>query len=1029
MLYPALPPVPPAISIAIQSNEIVNQLFTEKQALPEQSKFIAEAASEHSGNATAAKAQNIDSLLEEKQPDYLNNQLELATQHYDILVALLQEIPPEFSNSQATSATVLLTSSLASDAVVVENQSPEAKIIANLPKDSNNNTQLLSSNSAAGAKSTSITPADATKTTNDIQQAEDTNSISVPVNTDSSSLAQNIKALGDSFLVGIIINEQEVGSLQIHLDGNTLLIPLDSFSEIAGFQVEKIDDKTRLKTPLGIVDIAESSLKKINNITYVSEALLKEKLFTKIEFDASDLALIVDLPWRPGRGQSSAQALQLKPEVTPPSGGLSSLRQEFNVYSGSGQDASLYSSTLLGGRLAGGMWRVRMNNNFENSPNISEYFFFKRAGQFRYQVGRQQIGLHPLLTGVNLTGAQVAYTNLATDRFTTNYSASQLLPRRSRPIQTFRGEAPPASFVQLRVAGIVVAQQQVGLNGEYEFIDVNLPSGQSNEIELLIFDRNNLSAPIEIRSLRINASDLLLPAGGVVQLAGVGLSGNLVQDALFNNFDSTDEGEPVAFYQFRQGLSNNLTFEGTVQTLPDRFQTQAGLVWQVADPLILATSVGTSRGEFGYTTDLDLELERLQILGNSEFFPEGYLYNNQSRDRYNHSLEVKYKFSDKFNLGFLARSQQIEKNSADYILPTFSLRPFSNLYLSGRPDYQGEYLFNAFYYPSSVTRLSFNSYGDTYITDFTQNLSRNYQISLGTEFGGDLAARYTATLNHNALSPTGLSWRLGLAYSDGEVGPVAGASMRVLPGLFARLDYQAIPSRSKNAFGGIGDDRFTLSLVSDLSFAGGRVAPADSISMGQDRGGISGRILVEGDKKDFDLGGSFVRVFNSRNQSVGGAVTDSQGNFFVGNLREGVYLVLLDPEQLPVELAVPKSTVIAEVAGSAITRLDFSARPEYGVAGRITDAAGQPMAQIQVELIGADGKRVTSEVTDESGLYRLDGVPVGKYTLQIPSQDAIAEGNNLPKRGVEIRNDFVYDQNLQLPISAAARKNEIKAKE
>ncbi|MGB3651317.1 MAG: hypothetical protein WBA41_08915, partial [Rivularia sp. (in: cyanobacteria)] len=67
-----------------------------------------------------------------------------------------------------------------------------------------------------------------------------------------------------------------------------------------------------------------------------------------------------------------------------------------------------------------------------------------------------------------------------------------------------------------------------------------------------------------------------------------------------------------------------------------------------------------------------------------------------------------------------------------------------------------------------------------------------------------------------------------------------------------------------------------------------------------------------------------------------------------------------------------------------------------------------------------------SGTTDQFGLYRLDGVPVGKYTLQVSPQDALNSNDTLPKRRVEINNKFVYNQNLQLPVSAAAKKKDKK---
>ncbi|MFN6570361.1 carboxypeptidase regulatory-like domain-containing protein [Dendronalium sp. ChiSLP03b] len=1039
MLHLALPPTPPIVVITLQSENVFDQHLDDKNLnfIKQQKGTVA--ASENGGNATSAKAQNLDAVGEEIQ--YQNSTRGITTTSNN------EKFPPEFSTGNPANTDLTLSSEVvnSTDEVVAEVPSvsknadqsanelvaevpagsknvnqPADEVVAEVPSVSKNSNQPAENSSNSAVSSLEA----GTKSSSDLKPTENNNSSPVPASPDSSTITQNIKAVDGNFLVGVIINRREVGSLDIRIDGNSIVVPLGAFAEIADFTVENIDGKTRLKTPLGVVDLLASNLKEIDGITYLSEATLKEKLSILLKFDSANLALVVDLPWRRGSGESQQTASALQPEVLAPISGLSSLRQELQITNSSG-DTRFRSSTLLGGRLAGGNWRVRLNNNFVNQPDISEYFFYKRSNQLRYQVGRQQIGLHPLLNGMNLTGAQIGYSNLPADRFRQQYSASELLPRRSQPLQSFRGEVPPASFVQLRVSGIIVAQQQVGLNGIYEFIDVNLPTGNNNDIELLIFDRNNINIPVEIRSLRINASDLLLPAGGNVQLGGLGLSGNLAQDSLFGDFGS-ESGKLVGFYQLRQGLSENLTFEGSVQSIPGTVQTQAGFIWRLANPAVLATSLGTSRGQVGYTTDLDINFGKLEILGNSQLFPTGYNSSSQSRDRFNHSLETNYKFSNNFKLGFIARSRQDESRNASYIIPTFTLNPFNNLSLRGRPDLDGRYLFSSYYYPSRATRLAFNTFGDIYTSDITHNLNRNYQFSLGGEFGGDLEPRYSTTLNYNSRNISGLSWRVGLAYSDGDVGPIVGASMQVLPGLFARAEYQGIPSRSRSLLGGFGDDRLTVLLVSDLSFAGGGVAPASSYGLGQEKGGISGQIVVEGGKKDFNLGGANIRVLDSRNNRVGTAKTDSAGNFFVGNLREGIYIVELDPDRLPIELAVGKTTIVAEVAGAAITRLSFAVTEEYGLAGRITDVAGKPMTEVRVELINPAGARVLSTMTDQFGLYRLDGVPIGNYTLRVPSQDGITNSETLPKLEVAINKDFVYDQNLQLPITAAAKDTKEK---
>ncbi|OKH39272.1 Cna B-type [Calothrix sp. HK-06] len=909
-----------------------------------------------------------------------------------------------------------------------------ASISASLSNTVNSNVDVAISDNSQKIASAKPEPANLqtdtsdSKPTNEKKVAAAGNNINTNIqNTDNSNTDNSIQLArnpDEPFLVEVSINGREIGTIDVRLENKTLLIPLEDFAKLTGFTVEKAQGGYQVKTPLGTVKLDPNSLRQINGVSYISNTEIKNKLSISVELNIADLTLLADLPWR-SNGEYRPRIPDLKPSIFAPQNGLSNLRQEFNWTSGGGS-SSLRSSTLLGGRFLGGSVGLRLENNFENSPNVSEYYFYKREGQFRYQIGRQQISLHPLVNGLNLTGLQFGYSNLPAESFGTSFNANELLPRRSRPVQTFRGEVPPASFVQLRVGGVVIAQQQVGFNGIYEFVDVNLAAGQNNEIEVLVFDRNNLRIPSEIRTVRVNSSDLLLPSGGNVQLAGVGISGNLIQDSFFSDFDSSYNGKLVGFYQLRQGLSSNLTFESTLQVVPDTLQAQAGLVWRLANPIILSASVGSSNDKLGYSTNLDIDFDKLEINANSQSLPRAYRIGRSDRaELYNHSLEMKYNFSNNFNLGFIARNRQDDVGSASYILPTFTLRPLSTVSLNGRPDIDGRYLFNAAYQPNFATRLAFNTYGDTYLSDLSYKFTNNYQLSFGTEFNNDLSPRYTVGLGYYPNNFRQLSWNLGLALRGGEVAPVAGASMEVLPGLLARLEYQGIPSKATSGnFGGFGDDRFSVTLVSDLSFARGRISPASYTGISKERGAITGKVVVEGAKKNFDLSGSNISIIDKRNQVVGNAQTDSQGNFFIGGLPEGNYIAEIQADELPVELSLTRTSIVAQVANSAVTRIDFPVRAEYGVAGRITDIAGQPVSEVKIELLNSVGARVISGATDKFGLYRLDSVPIGKYTLRVSPQDELNRNDSLPKRQIEISNEFVYNQNLQLPVSAAAKKKQ-----
>lgn len=179
---------------------------------------------------------------------------------------------------------------------------------------------------------------------------------------------QLAKSPDEPFLVGVIINGREVGTLDIIQQGNTLLIPLESFGEIAGFKVENTDTATQVNTPLGVVKLQPNSLKQINGIIYIIKSALQDELSINVDLNTADLSLLTELPWRGNVGQYRARAADLKPEFFAPSSGLSNFRQELNIDTNGG-DTSLRSSSLLGGRLGGWAYRLRLDNNFVDQPD------------------------------------------------------------------------------------------------------------------------------------------------------------------------------------------------------------------------------------------------------------------------------------------------------------------------------------------------------------------------------------------------------------------------------------------------------------------------------------------------------------------------------------------------------------------------------------------------------------------------------------------------------------------------------------
>ena len=292
--------------------------------------------------------------------------------------------------------------------------------------------------------------------------------------------------------------------------------------------------------------------------------------------------------------------------------------------------------------------------------------------------------------------------------------------------------------------------------------------------------------------------------------------------------------------------------------------------------------------------------------------------------------------------------------------------------------------------------------------DYTQRLGRNYNLFSGAQFGGDLATRLSASLGWAGDGRRRPNVMAGVISAAGDLGFRVAASSELITGVLLRVDWQNDPLPFDHL--GRRNRQLVIEANADLAMSGRRLVTRGRGAR-PDLGAISGSVAVEGPRGDLDLrlGGLSVRVDGQVR-----ALTQGDGRFFVGNLPDGVYRIELDPEHLPLELTMVKSVAVARISSAAVTQVQFVVRPEFGIAGRLADDRGRMLAGVPVELIDETDEVVAAAVTDQFGLYRMDGISPGDYLLRVASQHA--PGGRLPtaSRPVHIREAFLFGQDLLL---------------
>ena len=790
-----------------------------------------------------------------------------------------------------------------------------------------------------------------------------------------------------------------------------IFVPLRIF--VAFFKATVIISKKQglIQTPLGDVIIEQEDLHLIGDIHYVSKTFIEERLMTPTVFDLANFALRFDLPWQPGSSRIVAQE-ELKPEVLAPGNTISAMRLEAGYTKRAGNE-TLPTSALFTGRLSKGAWRLRYDYELETgSRNFPEYSWYNAYGNTLVQVGNQQLRLHPLLGGFEMTGAQLGRTNRDISTARQYGAARELLPRNALPSRTFTGTAPPGGLAQLWIDGHLVGEQLIGFDGRYLFLDVPLASRQINLIEVKIYDRDQFQIPLRVEQLTLTSAEFLLPAGVTTQLAGAGWGGNIAGQAVGGEVDRDDV---VGFYQWRMGLNESVTLEATAQKTADDPQFLAGTIVRLSDNWVSSLALAGASGDFGYGFDLEGFYDKWRILAQSKYIPAAVRASSPlfqpTMDIYDHSLNLRYRYSPQLELELLGRLREDDAGRVDYLLPAITWRPGSAFYLRARPDSRGTYRYELFRQFGRNKRL-FVNIQKTARLDFHYRFHPRYDLNIGGEFDDNDMERVSAIFTRLRGKLTGPNLRAGVIVNEGSIGYLAGGSMQVIPGMFARAEYRSLPLTTLGNLAGVEEEEFTLQITTDLAFSGRSVRPANHTNQRRDHGSISGRIHVidPGGQQEYALGNIEILIEGQRTVR-----TDRWGNFYIGNLSQAVYRVSLLETNLPIELTTKKGTYNVQVIPGANSSVRFEVVPLFGMAGRVIDHTGLPLPEIRVVLEDKNGKTIQSARSDRFGLFRMDGLPNGRYILRIPVQGKLIPDLVLPSREVTIRDQFLFDIYLKLP--------------
>lgn len=160
-------------------------------------------------------------------------------------------------------------------------------------------------------------------------------------------------------------------------------------------------------------------------------------------------------------------------------------------------------------------------------------------------------------------------------------------------------------------------------------------------------------------------------------------------------------------------------------------------------------------------------------------------------------------------------------------------------------------------------------------------------------------------------------------------------------------------------------------------------------------GSISGRITVDGKPKAGLVVELLATDINAPRRPIAKATTSKTGKYVLTNVESGTYDVSPSAPTLvvPNQGRAGQSGISLTIeAGERIKGIDFDLISKGSIRGRVRDLSGEPVKGQTVELIlrGEDNysrpfySSAPDELkTNEEGVYRISGVPPGRYILKV----------------------------------------------
>ena len=799
---------------------------------------------------------------------------------------------------------------------------------------------------------------------------------------------------GKNILPSMNVRGREDGEKAV--DFERWLLPFDEVIEALKFKTtEQASGQIEISSPLFKFELA---IGKVGKDRQLGRTISVKDLNTipgiTAKFDINKYAIDLSIP---SFDRDTATSIIEQPIIVdglpaarPVGWGLGAIQERINTSGQNGSAGTTQGELKAIGNIFDANWYIRVDQSQLDQPknwNISDGVIIRQRPQADIVVG-SQIPFWRRQT--NQSGTYWGGTSIWREGFTPPVQLSGsdfLLTERlqsSRVGRSIVGQAFPGTLVQLVRGSQIVPLKEilVDSSGTYRFDDIIVGNGIDNtfgqDYRVLLYPNGQLTANPEIRPAQFVTTPGQIPTGASALVLSAGA--NRISSGNFGNFDAAQGG-----VLYRRGVSETLTV-GVGSAFDKEVLGVGEVFWQPNNiPLQVAFSATTGK--------------QWDILGRFDYRPSTDFSLTGNTDQFSSRTDANWKLTPNFTAISSYDSRRGTSIGGQY---SSNNSRYNSTYLRAEIDNQARLRFGVNQRLNNW-QASHQSNESATTTQVTYNLNGNLTtIDTGNELVATYQTNSQANTNPNS-SPyfSSLVWRyrapertadgrylwqteLGYGLNNLGSGPVAALDLNLIPGFGLRGSYRGVSENGRNSYA----IELNTTLLTSTGIQGTDARIEDLRALGQVQ--LTAFIDTNGNgRQDANEKSYYDPLLFKINQKPlkNFRVIDGINSATI-KLPPDSYRVDIDPSGYPVNYRSSIDAIRLDVAAGNLTPISVPLVPAYVYTGEVKDKAGKPVSGARVEAISTKNRTKISSITNDAGVYYLEGLEQGEYILKISDLSA-----------------------------------------